>query len=139
MPRMCSYMAGWLRRDGMDRMAMDGVIRAHDCRIYARRRQPFIDIGPRANSHRVRRPHLRGRRVAFLGRQECLPHRNRSERTASMATTPMKSVTQLRAALEGFAARHAAMRVAGGIAPREVLARFRRLLKAAAAGNYRRF
>jgi AraC-like DNA-binding protein len=56
-----------------------------------------------------------------------------------MTTTPMKSVTQLRAMLEGFAARHAAMRVAGEIEPREVLDRFRRMRQAAEAGNYRRF
>lgn len=56
-----------------------------------------------------------------------------------MPITPMKAVTNLRAALEGFAARHAALRVGEGTVPRKSLECFRRLRLAAEAGNYRRF
>jgi len=56
-----------------------------------------------------------------------------------MTITPMKAVTGLRAALEGFAARHAALRVGEGTAPRRPLECFRRLRLAAEAGNYPRF
>ncbi len=56
-----------------------------------------------------------------------------------MPITPMKAVTGLRAALEGFAARHAALRVGEGITPRAALECFRRLRLAAEAGDYRRF
>ncbi|MBA4015707.1 MAG: hypothetical protein C0483_00820 [Pirellula sp.] len=56
-----------------------------------------------------------------------------------MTITPMKAVTNLRAVLEGFAARHAAARVQSGVAPRKPLECFRRLRAAAEAGDYRKF
>lgn len=51
----------------------------------------------------------------------------------------MKAVTGLRAALEGFAARHAALRVGAGAPPQALLASFERLRRAAEGGDHRRF
>lgn len=56
-----------------------------------------------------------------------------------MNKTPMKSVTDLRAKLEGFAARHAADKVIEGVDPQRLLNCFHRLQQAAESGNYRRF
>jgi AraC-like DNA-binding protein len=58
---------------------------------------------------------------------------------SSTIVTPMKAVTGLRAALEGFAARHAALRVGAGAPPQALLASFERLRRAAEGGDYRRF
>jgi AraC-like DNA-binding protein len=51
----------------------------------------------------------------------------------------MKSVTDLRAALEGFAARNAALRVREGVDSKPLLDAFSQMEQAAQAGDYRRF
>lgn len=53
--------------------------------------------------------------------------------------TPMKAVTNLRATVEGFAARHAALRVRDGVKPIELLDTFRRLREASDVGDSRLF
>ena len=56
-----------------------------------------------------------------------------------MSLSPMKSVTQLRATLEGFAARQAASQVLAGEDPRRLLKQFQHLEQAAQVVDYRRF
>lgn len=56
-----------------------------------------------------------------------------------MYQSPMKSVTDLRAMLEGFAARHAAEKVTQGTDPQKLLKRFQCLQQSTNSGDYRRF
>ncbi len=52
--------------------------------------------------------------------------------------TPMRAVTEMRAAIEGFAARYAAAQVAKGADKRPLLQAFKQLQQAARDSNYRR-
>ena len=52
--------------------------------------------------------------------------------------TPMRAVTEMRAAIDGFAARYAARRVAKGADKRPLLHAFKQLQHAAAGDDYRR-
>lgn len=56
-----------------------------------------------------------------------------------MNQTPMKSVTDLRAMLESFAARHAAEKVMQGADPQKLLNQFQRLQRSSNMGDYRLF
>tara|TARA_R110002124_G_scaffold79365_4_gene211146 strand:- start:1179 stop:1964 length:786 start_codon:yes stop_codon:yes gene_type:complete len=56
-----------------------------------------------------------------------------------MTQSPMKSVTELRATLEAFAARSAALQIKQGSDPQHLLKQFTDLKRASDAGNYRRF
>jgi len=56
-----------------------------------------------------------------------------------MTTQHMKLVTDLRAAIEGFASRHAAIRVSTGADPHRLLDCFRRMQQIAEANDHRKF
>ena len=56
-----------------------------------------------------------------------------------MGTVAIKAVTELRATLEGFAARYASIRVQEGADPQPLLAQFSRMEQAARRSNYRQF
>jgi AraC-like DNA-binding protein len=80
---------------------------------------------------------------AAVGLQEMESMSNRKlprdVRSRMTPVTPIKSVTSLRAVIEGFAAREAAGRVAQGTSADSVLQRFRDMQVVAAAGDYQRF
>ena len=62
-----------------------------------------------------------------------------AKRMAVMIMMPAKSATDLRAVLEGFAARHAALQVAAGAASDPLQQQMLRLQQAATTGDHRRF